>query len=458
MGVYLGSNKVGFNSLIQDLNYDEQLESNVIFFGKDGEILYTYTAQEFSALSALPTPPTYMGFTTDGWNWTLTDAKTQVSTLGYCDIGVIVYPSDEKTHIILELPEVMTTNFYVKGTQSAANCMIVDWGDGSAAESQSGTGAKTFSHIFSTAGRKEITVEVTSGNTVSVFLPYGERNVGTEYRKCIKAIYLGRRVTNFAAYALQSSSIEEITLSPDFTVSSTTGNGANAFQFCYGLKHINFPKSTTILPNSMINQVVNLKTLSMPLEMVTLGSAPFENSVNLRRVIFSKNVTSMGSIVFSSNRELVTLIIPNGLTSIPNSFYANMLKIKILNIPTGITEIPYRAFYYNIGLKELTLPNNITTLGNGSGGQSFYYALNLQKLTLPSSVTTIGTQMFQYCQSLKELHIKATTPPTLGTSPFSTGYNVNPELKIYVPSGTLATYQAADVWSSYASNMVEESS
>lgn len=66
----------------------------------------------------------------------------------------------------------------------------------------------------------------------------------------------------------------------------------------------------------------------------------------------------------------------------------------------------------------------------------------LPRLVVPSTVTAIDSIL-----GVQDLYLLPTTPPTLSND-ISVG-------TIYVPNGTLATYQAATNWSAYASQMVE---
>jgi hypothetical protein len=74
-------------------------------------------------------------------------------------------------------------------------------------------------------------------------------------------------------------------------------------------------------------------------------------------------------------------------------------------------------------------------------------------VTIPSSVTSIGTQAFYSCSSLATVYENANTPPTLpsGSNAFASDAA---GLLIHVPSGTVATYQAATGWSQFASQIV----
>ena len=59
---------------------------------------------------------------------------------------------------------------------------------------------------------------------------------------------------------------------------------------------------------------------------------------------------------------------------------------------------------------------------------------------------------FYECKAITEIHIKATTPPSVGA------YGLNPAYKnatLYVPTGCKGTYANADYWKGFK-NIVEE--
>ena len=74
----------------------------------------------------------------------------------------------------------------------------------------------------------------------------------------------------------------------------------------------------------------------------------------------------------------------------------------------------------------------------------------MTSVTIPNSVTSIGQQAFAYCSTLTSVTVEATTPPTLGSDAFSNNASGR---KIYVPSESVSSYQAASGWSTYASDI-----
>ena len=73
----------------------------VNFLDYDGTILYSYTAAKFAALSSMPANPTHDGLTTQGWNWSLANAKAYVAKYRNLNIGQMYVNDNGKTRIYI---------------------------------------------------------------------------------------------------------------------------------------------------------------------------------------------------------------------------------------------------------------------------------------------------------------------------------------------------------------------
>lgn len=114
---------------------------------------------------------------------------------------------------------------------------------------------------------------------------------------------------------------------------------------------------------------------------------------------------------------------------------------------TSVTSFELAAFYGCTSLVQMVFPSSTTTIGTNS----FSNALYLEDVYVDKNVTVMGQSVFRNTLNLKTVHMKATTPPSLGEGSFSgssEGYI------IYVPVGTLSAYQTA--WSTYADHILEE--
>ena len=164
-----------------------------------------------------------------------------------------------------------------------------------------------------------------------------------------------------------------------------------------------------------------------------------------------------------------------------------------------ITTLTQYAFYYCAGLKKVYIPKNVTSAGQqvfaycfslanvefedatklttAANTNFFFYCYSLQDIgglapdwgtaisatirncycltsfTINSGVTSIAANSFANTYSLQDLWVYPSTPPTVANANAFTG--INSSCVIHVPNGKLNTYQTANIWSTYASQMVE---
>jgi hypothetical protein len=145
-----------------------------------------------------------------------------------------------------------------------------------------------------------------------------------------------------------------------------------------------------------------------------------------------KEVTIIGKRAFYYG-SLTSITLPNHLEKIgDNAFNGNQLTN--ITIPNGVTSIGYDAFSDN-PLTNITIPNSVTTIGDSAFEYIFKHT---------STVTRTVT-------------IYAVTPPIITrykSFPYSGIFGShNPNLKIYVPAGSLTAYKTAEGWSQYASQI-----
>ena len=122
------------------------------------------------------------------------------------------------------------------------------------------------------------------------------------------------------------------------------------------------------------------------------------------------------------------------------AFYKTNLTGMV--IPEGVQTIGSTAFFGCMNLPTITLPRTLITIDEEAFNDS-----GLATITIPENVEYIGTWAFAFCDNLKEVFCKATTPPTLGATPF---LQCSSNLQIYVPTESVDAYKSAEGWSSYA--------
>ena len=104
--------------------------------------------------------------------------------------------------------------------------------------------------------------------------------------------------------------------------------------------------------------------------------------------------------------------------------------------------------FYDCPLESLYLGRNIQyETGRNYGYSPFCENKTLKSVTIGNSVTRIGNYAFSACDSLASIRLLGETPPTVGSNNFTNKQYMN--MIVYVPKGTLATYQAADTWKNF---------
>lgn len=143
-------------------------ENDVVFIDADGHILYSYTAEDFLQLTAMPSPPTppFSCLVNDGWNWTLEDAKEYVTKYREHVIGAQYTPADGKQHAIIDAQagKVSSISVWCGNFAATSNAVTVDFGDGSEpVEASIGKKAgKSFAHTYEASGEYDISVSLST--------------------------------------------------------------------------------------------------------------------------------------------------------------------------------------------------------------------------------------------------------------------------------------------------------
>ena len=91
----------------------------------------------------------------------------------------------------------------------------------------------------------------------------------------------------------------------------------------------------------------------------------------------------------------------------------------------------------------------VTEIGDNSFSDYNYDNSAIKTVDLPATITRIGANAFCY-GPITQVTIRATTPPALGTGPFS---NISGKF-LLVPESAIAAYKAVDYFSSWTINPI----
>ena len=347
--------KKGITGAINPQNFSSEIASiqsggatsknDVNFYDYDGTLLHSYSASEIASMSQLPELPTREGLTCQGWNYTLDKIKSMTSDYGKCDVGATYITDDGKTRLYIRIAAKgrMTVPLYF--SQTSANGVTIDWGDGSAIQTLNGTGNVNRTHTYSNIGDYCITLKVTSGtlelgNNSSSYCVLGYTgNDGKVYCNMLQKVEIG---------------------------SSVTSIGSNAFYYCYSLASVVIPSGVTSIGNGTFNYCLSLASVVIPSSVTSIVREAFHYCHSLASVVIPSSVISIGTYTFSGCYSLASIVIPSSVVSIESDTFSYCHSLASIVIPSSVTSIGTYVFYNCYGMAYCDFSNHksVPTLSN----------------------------------------------------------------------------------------------
>lgn len=279
----------------------------------------------------------------------------------------------------------------------------------------------------------------------------GWNGAGAFYNSGIKEVRLPKLsvIDNSYCCEFQNSLVERILSLGKIT---TIPNGSQNFGFCRNctlLTYVNLPDTLTSIGNYAFYGCTSLAEITLPAGVTSIGLSAFEKCTSLSSIVLPEGLTAIGQGAFARCSALSLVIdLPNLTTLGKDSFsLADVIRVENLGKISSIEDAisgNFGMFRSNVNLTYVNLPDTLTSIGN----YAFYGCTSLPEITLPAGVTNIGFSAFQGCSSLQYIRIEATTPPTLASKAIPSTIGA-----IYVPDESVAAYQAATNWSSFASKI-----
>ena len=320
----------------------------VNFIDYDGTVLYAYSAAEAQALSALPANPSHSGLTAQGWNWSLAEIKAQLTAMPDAPVwvGQMYITASGDTEIDVRFADAARLSPIL--TIAVNGTATVDWGDGTAADTVTGSSLTTqqaVPHTYAAIGDYTIKIHVTSGSfafygssTYTLLRKNTSSNENRVYANCVQAVRLGSAVTSIGGNAFYNCHrLASITIP-----SSVTSIGGSAFYNCYSLASITIPSGVTSIESSTFSSCYGLASIAIPSSVTSIAGSALQSCSSLASATIPSGVTSIGNYAFSSCPSLASIAIPSSVTSIGNAAFSGCYgmaeyHIQPTAVPTGGT-------------------------------------------------------------------------------------------------------------------------
>ncbi|WP_300632447.1 leucine-rich repeat domain-containing protein [uncultured Duncaniella sp.] len=253
--------------------------------------------------------------------------------------------------------------------------------------------------------------------------------------------------------------------------------GMNVFKGASLLSHVNFPESLTEIETAALGHI-GIVDFTFPKNLTYIGSQMFENCENLTELVIPSTIKEIKNSAFSRCSNLRKITLPEELEVLGNSAFQYCSSLTDVNIPANIKELPESAFSDCSGLQKIVIPEGITEIKR----YAFMGCSSLTDIELPKSLTMIRATVisgckslrnliihqnvsliekhaFDGCEAIEEIHLQRAVLPE---SPMAQGWLVNRPVinadnncTLYVPKGSVESYQESQYWNSFK-NIVEE--
>ena len=402
---------------------------DVNFIDYDGTLLYSYYVDEVQEMTELPPLPIHSGLICQGWNWTLQDLQDLGRDM---EVGAMYITADGKSKAYIEIFEDLPIEGTICYTQTVANSVIVNWGDGTQDVTSDTVGNVELKHTYQHSGKYIITLDsdelydIGFSNTSNNYNFMGSTASNNRtWTYLLRKFETGKNVRKICSSSFREvKKLETITLSEGLDFS-----GGNAFYNAITLKGVVFPKSNYKIGGYMFNSCTSLQFISLPKNFTEIPTTFSSGSNGLKRFSLP-NITTMSSM---------------------QSFGTSIEKIYINDGLNGISFGSNRVFTNLNNLKELRLPETGPQAWKTLTSSFIENCFTMRKLVLPSTIDTVGARAFYNCLGLEYIDFsKCTQVPSLKNVIAFTSCTAD----IWVPTDLYDEWINATNWSAITNNII----
>lgn len=194
-----------------------------------------------------------------------------------------------------------------------------------------------------------------------------------------------------------------------------------------------------------------VKSVFIPGSVKYIEAAAFQGCSGLTSVTISQGVENIGQEAFSGCSSLISVTIPSSVTTIGNQPLINCSSLGSIKVESGNQKYDSRdncnalieksSGRLMAGCMNTIIPNSVLSIDS----YAFAGCTGLLYINIPEKVGTIGSKAFTGCNNLIEVYCYSTTVPYASSNSFSNPSNAT----LFVPSSSVAAYQAKTPWSNF---------
>ena len=281
-------------------------------------------------------------------------------------------------------------------------------------------------------------------------LPESLTNIGDEaFEGCenLASITIPDNVTYIGDYAFYFTGLTSIIIPQN-----VTRLNEGVFQECYNLTSIHIPENITSIGIGAF-AFTGIKAIEIPKGVTEIGFAAFACCNDLTSITVDENNAvydsrnNCNAIIRTQDNTLMaacsTTEIPEGIAAIGAFAFAGLEDLVSVRIPESVVKIEEGAFAECGNLTAVNIPSGVTRIE----GETFADCSSLTTIIIPMGVRSIGSRAFESCEALASIICKATTPPSIES--WQTFGEVDKNIPVYVPGGSIADYQNAEEWKEF---------
>ena len=195
-------------------------------------------------------------------------------------------------------------------------------------------------------------------------------------------------------------------------------------------------------------QCKNLTSITIPQNVIWIEEYAFSECSQLNIIIIPESVTWIAKYAFYSPPNLITITLTTGLIIMDDFIFSNCAKLTNVSIPNSVTSMGHSIFDDCCNLTRINIPNSVTSMGNNV----FWGCTSLIEATIGNNITSIKENVFRNCSCLQKIYFSSTNPPILESETVFSSIASN--AVFYVPSASVNNYKTADVWKTFADQIV----